>query len=56
MCGLVLFLNLTDASPGLVLCTYFAGMGAVIWVIGSCLFAYEDRIPTRAQRQHDHRR
>lgn len=56
MCGLVVALNLTDASPGLVLCTYFAGMGAVIWLIGSCLFAHEDQIPTRAQRQHDHRR
>ena len=53
---LVVALHLMAASPGLALCAYFAGMGAGIWLIGSYLFAHEDEIPTRAQRQHDHRR
>lgn len=56
MSVLVVALNLIDASPGLAVCSYFACMGAAIWLIGSSLFAYEDRIPTRAQQQRDHRR
>jgi hypothetical protein len=56
MCVLVVVLNLINASPGLVLCSYFACMGAAIWFIGSYLFAHEDEIPTRAQQRHHHRR
>jgi hypothetical protein len=55
MSVLVVALNLVDASPGLAVCSYFACMGAAIWLIGSCLFADEDQIRPRAQRQHDHR-
>jgi hypothetical protein len=56
MSALVVALNLIDASPGLAVCSYFACMGAAIWLIGSYFFAHEDEISTRAQRRHDHRR
>ena len=52
---LVVALHLIDASPGLAVCSYFACMGAAIWLIGSCLLADEDQISPRAQRRRDHR-